>query len=181
MAGFFIGVKMSKFTSKIEPVSFVIKDHPSTVLVQSYLIRHLQAAVEQGKPLVVHIDQKVEDRSKAQNRLYWKWLTQWAKRQGTDKDSEHLFFKKQFLARIYDRDDVGQYRNTFAAVKVLKDQKHLMYQQVADGLNVLISTTDATVEQFTEYLNDIHAFCNKQGCWLVTPDDLMCAWEINSL
>lgn len=38
------------------------------------------------------------------------WLNQWAKRQGTDKDYEHLFFKKNFLAKIYDRDDVGQYK-----------------------------------------------------------------------
>ena len=88
-----------------------------------------------------------------------------------------MFFKKQFLARIYHRDDVGQYRNTFAAVKVLKDQKHPMYQQVADGLNELISTTDASVDQFTEYLNDIHAFCLKHGKYLSTPDDLMYTLE----
>lgn len=157
---------------------FPINSHADITKAISFMHANYTQALEAGRPLVVHIDQKLEDRSKAQNRLYWKWLTQWAKRQGTDKDSEHLFFKKQFLARIYDRDDVGQYRNTFAAVKVLKDQKHPMYQQVADGLNVLISTTDATVDQFTEYLNDIHAFCNKQGCWLSTPDDLMFAWEM---
>jgi hypothetical protein len=162
---------------KIEPTSFTIKDHSSTVLVQSYLLKHLQIAIEQGKPLVVHIGQKQEERSKAQNRLYWKWLSQWSKHQGTNKDSEHLFFKKQLLARIYYRDDVGQYKKTFDAVKVLRDQKHPMYQQVADGLNELISTTDATVEQFTEYLNDIHGWCSKQGCYLMTPDDLKWCWE----
>lgn len=52
-----------------------------------------------------------------------------------------------------------------------------MYEQVASGLNELISTTDASVEQFTEYLNDIHAFCLKHGCYLSTPDDLMYALE----
>lgn len=144
-----------------------------TVKVLGYLQAHHQKAIEDGKPLVVRIDQKQEDRSKAQNRLYWLWLSQWPKRQGTDKDTEHLFFKKQLLARIYHRDDVGQYRKTFAAVKVLKDQKHPMYQQVADGLNELITTTDASVYQFTEYLNDIHAFCLKHGKYLSTPDDLM--------
>lgn len=169
-----------KNVSKVEPATFIIDSHLNITKTLGFLNTWHQKAIDEGRPLVVHIDQKVEDRSKAQNRLYWKWLTQWAKRQGTDKDSEHLFFKKQFLARIYDRDDIGQYRNTFAAVKVLKDQKHPMYQQVADGLNVLISTTDATVDQFTEYLNDIHAFCNKQGCWLLTPDDLMFAWEMSA-
>ena len=164
-----------KNTFKLEPACFVIKSFEEVGRAIAYMHRHHAAACEDGKPLVVRIDQKQEDRSKAQNRLYWLWLSQWSKRQGTDKDSEHLFFKKQFLARIYHRDDVGQYRKTFAAVKVLRDQKHPMYQQVADGLNELISTTDATVDQFTEYLNDIHAFCNKHGCYLHTPDDLMYA------
>ncbi|QGA12302.1 hypothetical protein GFH30_06380 [Acinetobacter wanghuae] len=157
----------------MEPASFLIKDHSDITRVINYLHTNYQKT---DKPLVVHIDQKQEDRSKAQNRLYWLWLSQWSKRQGTDKDSEHLYFKKHLLARIYARDDVGQYKQTFAAVKVLRDQKHPQYQAVADGLNELISTTDASVDQFTEYLNDIHAFCLKHGCYLHTPDDLMYAW-----
>ena len=151
---------------------FPIQSHADITKAINYMHTNYTQAINEGRPLVVRIDQKQEDRSKAQNRLYWLWVSQWAKHQGTDKDAEHLFFKKQFLARIYHRDDVGQYRNTFAAVKVLKDQKHPMYQQVADGLNELISTTDASVDQFAEYLNDIHAFCNKHGCWLQTPEDL---------
>jgi hypothetical protein len=163
---------------KVGPASFIIDSHLNITKTIGFLNAWHQKAIDQGKPLVVHIDQKVEDRSKAQNRLYWMWMSQWSKRQGTDKDSEHLYFKKQFLSRIYDRDEVGRYKQTFAAVKVLRDQKHPQYQAVADGLNELISTTDATVDQFTEYLNDIHAFCNKHGCYLHTPDDLMYAWEM---
>ena len=158
---------------------FPIQSHADITKAINYMHTNYTKALEENKPLVVRIDQKQEDRSKAQNRLYWLWLSQWSKRQGTDKDTEHLFFKKQFLARIYHRDDVGQYRKTFTAVKVLKDQNHPMYQQVADGLNELISTTDASIDQFTEYLNDIHAFCNKHGCYLHTPDDLMYAWEMS--
>ena len=158
---------------------FPIQSHADITKAINFMHTNYTQAINEGKPLRVVIDQKQEDRSRAQNRLYWLWVAQFAKHQGTDKDTEHLFFKKQFLARIYHRDDVGQYRNTFAAVKVLKEQQHPMYQQVADGLNELISTTDASVEQFTEYLNDIHAFCNKHGCWLNTPDDLKFAWEFN--
>ena len=157
---------------------FPIQSHADITKAINYMHTNYTQAINEGKPLRVVIDRKQDDRSTAQNRLYWLWVSQWSKRQGTDKDSEHLFFKKQLLARIYHRDDVGQYRATFNAVKVLKDQGHPMYQQVADGLNELISTTDATVDQFTEYLNDIHAFCNKHGCWLNTPDDLMFAWEM---
>lgn len=168
-----------KNTFKLEPACFVIKSFEEVGRAIAYMHKHHANALSDGKPLVVRINQKEDDRSKAQNRLYWMWMNQWAKHQGSDKDSEHLFFKKQLLARIYHRDDVGQYRATFNAVKVLKDQGHPMYQQVADGLNELISTTDATVDQFTEYLNDIHAFCNKHGCYLHTPDDLMYAWEMS--
>ncbi|WP_180084863.1 hypothetical protein [Acinetobacter sp. YH12145] len=152
---------------------FPIQSHADITKAINFMHTNYTQAINEGKPLVVRINQKEDDRSKAQNRLYWLWLSQFAKHQGTDKEYEHLYFKKRMLARIYARDDVGQYRATFAAVTVLREQNHPMYQQVADGLNELISTTDATVDQFTEYLNDIHAFCNKHGCWLQTPDDLM--------
>ena len=159
----------------MESVIYKIQNHYDVARVANYLNMNHGRAAGEGKPLVVHIQEDTKDRSKAQNKLYWKWLTQWAKHQGSDKDTEHLFFKKNFLARIYDRDDVGQYRKTFAAVRKLKEEQHSMYQQVADGLNELISTTDASIAQFTEYLNDIHTFCLKQGCYLETPDDLMYA------
>ncbi|KAF1027087.1 MAG: hypothetical protein GAK29_00893 [Acinetobacter bereziniae] len=171
---------MNKRTPTIEPVVFVLKAFDDVGRVIAFMHKHHSQAMIDSKPLVVKIDQKQEERSRAQNRLYWMWLTQWSKYQGTDKESEHLYFKKQFLAVIFNRDDVGEYRQTFAAVKVLKEQQHEMYQQVADGLNSLISTVDASIEQFTEYLNDIHGFCMKHGCYLKTPDDLMFAWEMNS-
>lgn len=156
---------------------FTIKDHSDITKTISYLHSNYTRSIDDGKPLVVTIKPFDGDRSKAQNRLYWLWVSQWAKHQGTDKDSEHLFFKKNFLARIYDRDDVGQYRATFQAVRTLKDEKHPAYEQVASGLIELISTADASVRQFTEYLNDIHVFCNKHGCWLDTPEDLMYTLE----
>lgn len=158
---------------------FPIQSHADIDKAVNFIDANYAKALEENKPLVVRIDQKQDDRSKAQNRLYWKFLTQWSKHQGTDKDSEHLFFKKKILSIIFYRDDVAQYRKTFDAVKTLKNEKHPMYEQVASGLNELISTTDASVEQFTEYLNDIHAFCLKHGCYLNTPDDLMYAREMS--
>ncbi|MBV6549923.1 hypothetical protein KTN00_02605 [Acinetobacter soli] len=152
--------------------TFVIKSFSDVQRVYAYLGQHHGAAAGDGKPLLVLIAPQEKDRSKAQNRLYWMWLNQWSKKQGTDKDYEHLFFKKNLLAKIYDRDDVGQYKKTFKAVRELKDSKHPLYQDVANGLCELMSTTDASTAQFTEYLNDIHAWCNKQGCYLEMPDDL---------
>ena len=156
---------------------FPINSHADITKAISFMHTNYTKALEENKPLVVRIDQKQDDRSTAQNRLYWLWLSQWSKRQGTDKDTEHLFFKKQFLARIYHRDDVAEYRNTYNAVKQLRVEKHPLYAQLADSVTMLTTTTDASTAQFTEYLNDIHAFCLKHGCYLHTPDDLKFAIE----
>lgn len=161
----------------MEPVVYKIQNHYDVARVANYLnLNHGRAAGE-GTPLIVNIQQENPDRSHAQNRLYWKWIAQWSKHIGSDKNTEHLFFKRNLLSKIYIRYDVGQYKKTFEAVRLLRDQKHPAYEQVAAGLNELISTTDASVAQFTEYLNDIHAFCNTQGCWLETPEDLMYVLE----
>lgn len=150
---------------------FLIKSHYEITKTIGYLNTHHSNAIADGKPLVVRIDQKQDDRSKAQNRLYWRWVSIWAKHQGTSKDYEHLFFKRTLLARIFNRDDV-EYRKTYASVKQLKIEGHPLYQQLADSVTMLTSTTDATTEQFIEYLNDIHDFCLKNGKYLDTPDDL---------
>lgn len=139
-------------------------------------VNHAQAAAE-GKPLVVIIKPDDRNRSKAQNRLYWDWLTEWAKFQGSNKDYEHLFFKYTLLSRIFYRDGVGDYRKTFDTVRALKAEKHPLYNQVRDSVTTLTSTRDASTKQMSEYLNDIHAFCLKQGCYLETPDDLKYALE----
>lgn len=72
----------------------VVKNHCDISPVTNFLNVNHAKAVNEGKPLVVLIAPQDKDRSKAQNRLYWMWLNQWAKRQGTDKDCKHLFFKK---------------------------------------------------------------------------------------
>lgn len=161
----------------MEKATFKINTHADITKAISFMHSNYMKALDDKKPLVVQIDNKQEDRTKAQNRLYWKWVTQWSKHQGTEKDYEHLYFKKNILSIIFYRDDVSEYRNTFDAVKMLRDEKHPMYEKVASGLNELISTTDANVNQFTEYLNDIHAFCLKNGVYLNTPDDLKWCWS----
>jgi len=156
---------------------FTIKNHCDINYVTNYLNKNHSKAATEGKPLVVTIKPDDRNRSKAQNRLYWDWLTEWAKFQGSDKDYEHLFFKYTLLSRIFYRDGVGDYRKTFDTVRALKAEKHPLYNQVRDSVTTLTSTRDASTKQMSEYLNDIHAFCLKQGCYLETPDDLKYALE----
>ncbi|EIM39505.1 hypothetical protein HADU_06649 [Acinetobacter sp. HA] len=161
---------------------FPIQSHADITKAINYMHTNYTQAINEGKPLRVVIDQKQSKRSEAQNKLYWLWVTQWAKHIGSDKDSEHIFFRRKFLARIFQRDDVGMYRETISVMnnleQVLGLSEKQLYDKIANEMADKMSTTEANTKQFTEYLNDIHAFCNKHGCYLQTPDDLMYAWEM---
>ena len=161
---------------------FPIQSHADITKAINFMHTHYTQAINEGKPLRVVIDQKQSTRSEAQNKLYWLWVTQWAKHTGSDKDSEHIFFRRKFLARIFQRDDVGMYRETISVMnnleQVLGLSEKQLYDKIANEMADKMSTTEANTKQFTEYLNDIHAFCNKHGCYLQTPDDLMYAWEM---
>lgn len=162
---------------------FPIQSHADITKAINYMHTNYTQAINEGKPLRVVIDQKQSKRSEAQNKLYWLWVTQWAKHTGSDKDSEHIFFRRKFLARIFQRDDVGMYRETISVMnnleQVLGLSEKQLYDKIANEMADKMSTTEANTKQFTEYLNDIHAFCNKHGCYLQTPDDLMYVWEMS--
>ena len=161
---------------------FPIQSHADITKAINFMHTNYTQAINEGKPLRVVIDQKQSKRSEAQNKLYWLWVTQWAKHTGSDKDSEHIFFRRKFLARIFQRDDVGMYRETISVMnnleQVLGLSEKQLYDKIANEMADKMSTTEANTKQFTEYLNDIHAFCLKHGCYLNTPDDLMYAWEM---
>ena len=53
---------------------FTIKDHSDIGKTINYLHNNYTQANFENKPLVVEIRPETKDRSKAQNRLYWKWL-----------------------------------------------------------------------------------------------------------
>ena len=115
---------------------------------------------------------KEDLRSAAQNRLLWMMYTdmekttvnEWAGR--TQKDW-HIEMKKRFLSPIYERDD-PRYSLTIASLRGmysagLKEQSVSMFDWIVDEK---ISTTDASIKQFAEYLTKIHLFCGEFGIWL---------------
>ncbi|TPV24272.1 hypothetical protein FJV20_12280 [Acinetobacter baumannii] len=71
----------------------------------SYLHTNYTKANFEGKPLVVEIKPEAKDRSKAQNRLYWKWLHEIHRKTGNDEDQLHYEFKKKFLIGVLKDDD----------------------------------------------------------------------------
>ena len=156
---------------------FVIKSHEQITKVIAYMHSNYTQANNEGKPLVVRIDQKEDDRSTAQNRLYWMWLGQIEKVTGQCKNDLHIHFKRNKLIRIYYRDD-QQYAEMCDAIKVLQKNEQAEYQAIADSVIRMTSTTNMTTKQMTEYLNYIHDFAVKQNIKLVIPDDLLWCYQV---
>ncbi len=164
---------------------FIIKSFEEVGRAIAYMHRHHANALSDGKPLVVRIDQKQEDRSKAQNRLLHMWFGAIAKKTGDDADSVKYEMKKKFLARICvrDSDDAAE---AFEAVIGYRDVLRLL-----DGQEKLIHTakynrvvkmfiqdhvksSKLNKKQFSEFCDKIHAFANMElGVYLTCPDDLM--------
>jgi FMN phosphatase YigB (HAD superfamily) len=151
---------------------FPIRNHSDTVIVQGYLIKHLQKAIDEGKPLVVRIDQKQDLLSDAQRRLYWLWMTEYGKQRGFDKEEAAAFFKYKYLSIIFNRDNVGEYPETFKVMRELKRSGSAGYEPLRQFIANRISITEATTKQMAEFLNDIEVFCLKDGVKLTCPEDL---------
>ena len=156
---------------------FTIKDHSDIGKTINYLHNNYTQANFENKPLVVEIRPESRDRSKAQNRLYWKWLHEIHRKTGNDEDQLHFEFKKKFLIGILNRDD-KDYADMCLAISALKKSESEQYRAIADGVIRETSTTRMDTKQFTEYLNLIEAFALKTfGMVLPVPDDLKYVME----
>lgn len=115
----------------------------------------------------------VEIRRAAQNRLYWQVLTDLEASKvnevaGHSKDDWHVEFKKRFLYRIYVRDDKKRRNKSFADMEavlqtVLETCGQREYEVLLMTIANLLTTTHASVKQFSEYLNDIMYFARSYG------------------
>jgi hypothetical protein len=119
----------------------------------------------------VVIQEIKKDRTGAQNSLMWLWITIIAGELGETKDEIHLRLKKKFLVPIYERDDLG-YAGMIAAVRTvhsagMKSEAASLAAQILE----LTSTTKASSDQFTEYLNDIDRDDMGKGIVLPRPED----------
>ena len=113
-----------------------------------------------------------KDRSAAQNALMWSWITIIAGELGETKDGVHCRYKRNVLVHIYERDDPAGFGAMVSAIvdihkRGMKAEAHAM----ADQIVKLTSTRTATVEQFTEYLNEIERDAISKGIILPHPED----------
>ena len=169
---------MMKNVSKLEPITLVIKSFEEVGRAIAYMHRHHAMACADGKPLVVRIDQKQETLSSAQRRLYWLWMTEYGKQRGLDKEESAAFFKYKYLSIIFNRDNVGEYPETFKVMRDLKKSGASEYEPLRQFVSNRMSITEATTKQMAEFLTDIEMWCLKDGVRLTCPDDLKYVMEM---
>lgn len=165
--------------------TFIIDSHQNITKTIGFLNAWHTQAIDQGKPLVVRINQKEDDRSKAQNRLLHMWFGEIAKKTGDDAESVKYEMKKKFLARMCVRDSEDA-AEAFEAVigyrdvlRLLDGQEQLIHtakynRVVRMFIQDHVKSSKLNKKQFTEFCDKIHAFANMElGVYLTCPDDLM--------
>ena len=138
--------------------------------------QHAIKVLEQLPLDVVHvldIRPFVKNRSTAQKGLYFIWVGQIANHFGEEKNTVHIRLKKTHLIPIYMAREDGEWART---VETIRDVYRLGMKDKAKQMEAhivsLASTNDATVPEFTEYLNQIEIEYAGMGLVLVHPDDL---------
>lgn len=176
---------MKNATPKLEPITLVIKSFEEVGRAIAYMHKHHANALSDGKPLVVRIDQKQEDRSKAQNRLLHMWFGQLAKHTGDEPETIKYEMKKKFLARMCVRDSEAA-AEAYEAVMGYRDVLRLLdgqeklthtakYNRVVKMfIQDHVKSSKLNKKQFTEFCDKVHAFASVTlGVYLTVPDDLM--------
>lgn len=155
-------------SKKTKPLYFrLVNDEVRDNCVKTMFLAHQDS--EEVLEVVIRPEQR--KRSLAQNRLYWKWVSQWAEHTGDSEQRAHHIFKYKFLVTIFYRDD-SQYAAMCDSVKVLKGIDRGHYDKIAAHVIRQTSTTDASVKQMTEYLDRVERYCYANDFILTTPQEL---------
>lgn len=123
-------------------------------------VRHLRP----DKKWKVVISENKPDRSAAQNRLYWVYVTIIGQTLGYSKEEMHEVFKRRHLVPIMLRDD-EHFNALLVRVKKAADDG------VMRSFVRLLSTTHLSLAQFAEYLRDIELFAISMSITLPAKDD----------
>jgi hypothetical protein len=118
-----------------------------------------------------------EQRSIAQNRIMWAWLTDMERTivnefAGETKEVWDIRMKRKFLITIYER-DCQSYAEMVGAVrkvyhKGLTDEVEIMLNFIAEKT----STRKGSVKQIAEYLTCIERLCHQRGITLRTDPEM---------
>jgi hypothetical protein len=153
---------------KAKPTIIILK----TPELKRRAVEVISALVIDGPLMEVVVREHKKDRSAAQHSLLWLWYTVIANEMGETKEDVHYFCKRRFLVPIFTRDDPDGYGAMVEAVRTVhRAGLKADSKKMADQIVKLTSTTDCTVAQFTEYLNDIEKHYITIGVSLPHPED----------
>jgi len=139
-----------------------------------FIIRKLPT----NEAFVVDIKKRSKIRSIEQNALYWKWIEIISSELGYKKEDFHYIMKKEFLLNIYLRNNHQGIVDCVESVKKIRDiaqrTQDINLNDQADTLArriiEMLSTTDATTKEFSEYLDCIERKANSLGIRLPAPE-----------
>ena len=143
--------------------------------VLGYLVSMLTQLPLDGT-MTVDVHKTREKRRLAQNALYWMWMEDISKQAGHTEDEIHDGCRKTYLSSIYLKEPVGRlqraWAESYADIYILvSDLSPEDATPIIDRISLLVSTTWANVEQFTEYLGRIEHYCMGKDIILRHPDD----------
>lgn len=132
-------------------------------------------AVEDEKDHEIIIRERKADRSMAQNSLYWKWMGVAGDDFGYTPDELHDEMRIMFLAKIFEAKPdrhPALMKTLFLLRKLFKTEKQLSMDLHRQYILGAVSTTDASVKEFTEYLNQIDKHAAENSVLLPLPADI---------
>jgi hypothetical protein len=135
------------------------------------------AQVPTDGSVTVEIKGTKDERRIAQNSTYWMWLSDISKHTGHSVDELHDGCRKTYLTKIYLEQPHGRlqeaWSRTYADLSALiADMPPDEAIPIIDRVKLLVSTTWASVDQFTDYLNRIEQYCISLNIKLRHPDDI---------
>jgi hypothetical protein len=173
---------MPKVTLKRLQASFIPVTENDAVLLSGYAEGEIVTATI-PKPLKLPEGVKELHRSTAQNSLHWGWLQDFKRTTinelaGQASQEWHDTFRIDYLLPIYARDG-EKWAQTMAYLGIIQQHgTNEMYMSAIDrvlhtrDLTQRLSTTEATVEQFTEYLQCIEHYAH-DNCIMLRTDSKM--------
>lgn len=148
--------------------TFVMKDDS----VIDNLVYFLKNWPCENGPWEVEVRAYQEDRTAAQNRLYFMWVGIIANELGMTKEECHADYIKRIFSPIFEKHD-NNHALTMAAIrKVWRMGATEEAQKLYDGVMYRLSTTWANVGEFAEFLTEVERDAASKNIALPHPDDL---------
>ena len=110
--------------------------------------------------------------SSEQRGLYWMWMGVIGAEIGNTKEEQHSYYKERYLINIYIHDTEGHpgFAEMAESIKAIKADNPKEYNHIKSQVIRLVSTTNATVKNMTEYLNEIENHARSLNIKLPMPE-----------